>query len=260
MKGYTLQGIDFQDEDDDDSNSWTFLGSLFYCFTVVTTIGTIDSVAPKKTLILSLVRLGYGNLYPITMLGRFVTIIYGLLGIPLTLYYLAEVGKLLTLVMKWLLRKKWPDYDSSEDFNFGPCIAVGMTLLYLLLGGVLFDLLEEDWGLIEGTYFSFISFSTIGFGDLVPEGQGYMLLLMLYCLSALSLCSMCFVVIQNAAENFLVEKQEMLTKWWKEKRRKRAEAQAKKDDGRKISLRGNRPHKITEEEEVEDSEILDEEM
>ena len=37
LKDFILKGIDMQEDEPD--NPWTFIGSFFYCFTVVTTIG-----------------------------------------------------------------------------------------------------------------------------------------------------------------------------------------------------------------------------
>ncbi|CAL4120375.1 unnamed protein product [Meganyctiphanes norvegica] len=62
---------------------WTFAGAFLYSLTVITTIG-------------------YGSVAPQTMLGRIVTIIYALLGIPLMLLYLSSVGDLLSRVLKWV--------------------------------------------------------------------------------------------------------------------------------------------------------------
>jgi hypothetical protein len=38
---------------------------------------------------------------------------------------------------------------------------------YIFLGAVLFNIWEK-WGYLDGSYFCFISLSSIGFGDLVP--------------------------------------------------------------------------------------------
>ncbi|XP_076028794.1 two pore potassium channel protein sup-9-like [Oratosquilla oratoria] len=62
---------------------WTFAGSFLYSLTVITTIG-------------------YGSVAPQTILGKIVTILYALLGIPLMLLYLSSIGDLLARVFKWL--------------------------------------------------------------------------------------------------------------------------------------------------------------
>lgn len=210
LKDLFAKGVDLQDEDDD--NPWTLLGSVFYCFTVVTTIG-------------------YGNIYPTTTLGRLATVAYGLVGIPLCLIYLTEIGNWTVKKLKQILAKRWPEMDGeSGEFDFTLGLGLSLTLLYLFLGGILFDVLEEDWDLIDGLYFSFVSFSTIGFGDLVPERQGWMLLLMLYSFSALSLVASCLTLIQNSLEAQLEARKEQLAAAFNNWRERRATAAYKKTD------------------------------
>lgn len=73
-------------------------------------------------------------------------------------------------------------------------------------GGLLFSIWEADWGYLEGSYFCFISLSTIGFGDLVPgnavvSGQGgsqeRLIICSLYLLVGLALIVMCFNLMQE---------------------------------------------------------------
>lgn len=45
-----------------------------------------------------------------------------------------------------------------------------LVLLLMLFVGAFLYLQEEQWNFLEGVYFCFITFSTIGFGDLVPNG------------------------------------------------------------------------------------------
>lgn len=58
------------------SRQWSFSSAFLYCLTVITTIG-------------------YGHLTPRTTLGKITTIIYTLIGMPLFLLYLSNVGELL---------------------------------------------------------------------------------------------------------------------------------------------------------------------
>ncbi|XP_018564691.1 uncharacterized protein LOC108906033 [Anoplophora glabripennis] len=63
--------------------SWSFLNGVVYALTVITTIG-------------------YGHLFPKTITGRALTIVYALIGIPLFLIALTDFGKLFTRGIKFL--------------------------------------------------------------------------------------------------------------------------------------------------------------
>ncbi|KAK2160908.1 hypothetical protein LSH36_125g05009 [Paralvinella palmiformis] len=79
---------------------------------------------------------------------------------------------------------------------------------YILSGAVLFTLWEKDWDYLEGSYFCFITLSTIGFGDFVPgttqdswNNQQKLVLCAMYLIIGLSLIAMCFDLMQEEARN-----------------------------------------------------------
>ncbi|KAL7873682.1 hypothetical protein AOLI_G00127530 [Acnodon oligacanthus] len=55
---------------------WHFYGSLFFCCTVFTTVG-------------------YGEIYPVTLTGKVACILYAMVGIPLMLLVISDVGDIL---------------------------------------------------------------------------------------------------------------------------------------------------------------------
>ena len=74
------------------------------------------------------------------------------------------------------------------------------------MGALVFTLWEEDWDYLIGSYFCFITLSTIGFGDFVPgtsqeawDSQGKLIFCALYLVFGLALIAMCFDLMQEEA-------------------------------------------------------------
>ncbi|XP_016067595.1 PREDICTED: potassium channel subfamily K member 18 [Miniopterus natalensis] len=62
------------------SADWSFLSSLFFCCTVISTVG-------------------YSHVYPVTRLGKYLCMLYALFGIPLMVLVLADTGDILATVL-----------------------------------------------------------------------------------------------------------------------------------------------------------------
>ncbi|XP_066951194.1 TWiK family of potassium channels protein 7-like [Macrobrachium rosenbergii] len=199
---------------------WTFPKTLLF---TVTSIGTI----------------GYGHIAPKTITGRLFTIMYNVVGIPLHLVFLANIGDFLADAFKYIYsrlccrwcrwrrrvsekkkkenppgsRDLWKDEVGTESYmptnTVDVPIVVNLCLVgsYLVMGGFLFGW-WEGWDLITAIYFTFITLSTIGFGDYVP-GNSFsddtdavtatlkMLATVLFCFFGMSLLSMCINLMQE---------------------------------------------------------------
>ncbi|XP_032168753.1 potassium channel subfamily K member 18 [Mustela erminea] len=59
---------------------WSFLSSLFFCCTVISTVG-------------------YGHIYPVTRLGKYLCMLYALFGIPLMFLVLTDMGDILATLL-----------------------------------------------------------------------------------------------------------------------------------------------------------------
>ena len=191
--------------------SWTYSKALLFTITIMTTIG-------------------YGNIFPTTNTGRMFCIVYALVGIPLLLVFMANVGDLLGATLKWIYsrvccawcratRKKNQmmnrDYseelyelnDRTEIVEIPIIICLILIVGFLFIGAFVFSS-WEGWSLGTAFYFCFISLTTIGFGDKVPlksflhydEGAEpfmKMVFTLAYIIFGIALVSMCIQLMQE---------------------------------------------------------------
>ncbi|XP_045466129.1 TWiK family of potassium channels protein 7-like [Harmonia axyridis] len=168
------------------AHKWSFSSSFLYSLTLITTIG-------------------YGPVSPKTSWGKLVTILYALVGIPLMLLYLSTTGDVLAKSFRRLYGKicgrnlrKLP-CSCADMVRVPVTLCVVILLTYICSGAILFSRLE-DWSLLEGSYFCFVSLGTIGFGDLLPGKNTEEISLCAcsaYILTGLALVAMCFSLVQD---------------------------------------------------------------
>ncbi|XP_068207379.1 LOW QUALITY PROTEIN: TWiK family of potassium channels protein 7-like [Palaemon carinicauda] len=199
-----------------------------------------DWTFPKSLLftVTSMAAIGYGHISPKTITGRLFTILYNVIGIPLLLVFLANIGDFLANSFKYIYsrlccrwcrwrrrvsekkkkqkpesRELWKDDVGYESYmptgRVDVPIVVNLCVVtaYLVMGGFLFGWWEE-WDLITAIYFTFITLTTIGFGDYVP-GNAFldasdalkaalkMLATVIFCLFGMSVLSMCINLMQE---------------------------------------------------------------
>eukprot|EP00111_Clytia_hemisphaerica_P008598 TCONS_00025146-protein len=147
-----------------ESESWTVTNAVFFASTVVTTIG-------------------YGNMAPVTTGGRWFCVFYAIVGVPLTVMLLALVGKIISkyinhlcnFIVKTLREYLYSKYEYEQvDEGTELRAPVWLALLFMLLVTSIFALMfmkMEQWSFSKSLYFIFITFTTIGFGDIVPHND-----------------------------------------------------------------------------------------
>lgn len=59
-------------------------------------------------------------------------------------------------------------FEVDDEFNLPISVAITILLIYIFVGATIYWTWEE-WTFFESFYFVFISMSTIGFGDFVPQ-------------------------------------------------------------------------------------------
>ncbi|KAM7420587.1 hypothetical protein PAMA_015017 [Pampus argenteus] len=129
--------------------TWDWANSVIFAATIVTTIG-------------------YGNVAPKTKGGRVFCILYGLCGIPLCLVWISELGSFFGDRAKRLSQVLIRKGISVKKVQF-TCTAVFLLwglLVHLVIPPFVF-MSVEGWSYLEGLYFSFITLTTVGFGDYV---------------------------------------------------------------------------------------------
>ena len=90
--------------------------------------------------------------------------------------------------------------DQFDEFNLPPIIAIFISVAYILLGAALYCQ-WEDWTYFEAFYFIFVSISTIGFGDVLPEHPKYFMASSIYVLLGLSLVAMVINVVMEVVSS-----------------------------------------------------------
>ncbi|KAK0146915.1 Potassium channel subfamily K member 18 [Merluccius polli] len=263
---------------------WDFFGSMFFCCTVFTTVG-------------------YGEIYPVTLLGKVTCVLYAMVGIPLMLLVISDVGDVLAVMLssayrrihklgKALCYRSWSpskarekaggeSHRTLEDGTFvfsrdvvarqpmdicqvlqsqadvkqklkqlssnkeifekilarenflpqGPLLrslscpeldrmppppkgyaiwdfsGIGanmdsldvpfvlillVVVAYILLGGLILPLWETDFRGFDPYYFCFITLTTIGFGDIVPQHPKFFMITSLFIITGMAIMSMAF--------------------------------------------------------------------
>ena len=131
---------------------WSYMNSFYFVGNIVTTIG-------------------YGHMVPETTWGRLFCIVYALFGIPLTALMLRSVGNRITewiiAMIKQFDRRVYNRETENAELK-SAVIAFGLLWLIILLPAIAISKIETNWDYMGSVYYCFITFSTIGFGDLVP--------------------------------------------------------------------------------------------
>lgn len=83
----------------------------------------------------------------------------------------------------------------DDEFNLPISLASVVLVSYILIGAFVYTL-WEDWTYFEAFYFVFVSMSTIGFGDFVPNHPIFMMCSIIYLVFGLALTSMFINVVQ----------------------------------------------------------------
>jgi hypothetical protein len=124
--------------------AWSFPGSFFFCLEVVTTIG-------------------YGNYVPVTPAGRTFTVFFAVFGIAFFLF-----ANLTTCVWLegWVFR--YIQRRLPVRTTLFTCVINALVCCAWLAIMAAYFSAYEGWSFADSVYLSFVTITTIGFGDMAP--------------------------------------------------------------------------------------------
>uniref|UniRef100_A0A7E4UVW6 Ion_trans_2 domain-containing protein n=1 Tax=Panagrellus redivivus TaxID=6233 RepID=A0A7E4UVW6_PANRE len=173
-----------------------FTGAAFYSISVVTTVG-------------------YGDIIMETPIGRIVTMFYAIVGIPLYIAFISDLGDILGARIVWLgkqlkngilrLRKRRPlthEERSKNPHSYYRYGLVGFFLaVLLLLTSVMVQVVENYWGkhwsYLETLHFVFSTVTLVGFGDFVATHEAFIFIYLPFLIVGQTLVALCFYFSQR---------------------------------------------------------------
>ncbi|KAJ6645514.1 Open rectifier potassium channel protein 1 [Pseudolycoriella hygida] len=140
---------------------WTFFHSFWFSFITCSTVG-------------------YGNSSPHDQPGQAFLIFFALIGLPVNGFVLAYLGAFFSKTFTGIYNR-YKGHESSETDGDDPTKKYGLfgkIAMFLIPGIAFFIFLPaclfsyfEDWPYVRSVYYSFVTLTTIGFGDFVPTFQ-----------------------------------------------------------------------------------------
>ena len=153
--------------------------------------------------------IGYGTLAPSTSAGQIIFIFYAIIGIPIALVFLSQIGIIIDGWLNHALKPVERRWGASIAHTLGVVILfLTATVVLVLIPGLVFTNIET-WNYGESVYYTVVTLTTVGFGDFVPglssdvnEGviSVYKILSTLWLWIGLAVVSALISVVQDAIE------------------------------------------------------------
>ncbi|XP_072126245.1 potassium channel subfamily K member 6-like [Mobula birostris] len=147
---------------------WDFASAFFFASTLVTTVG-------------------YGHTTPLSSGGKAFSIIFALVGVPLTMLFLTVLVQRLMLYLTMqpirLCQERLGYTRQQVTWIHLLVLTLVVLITFFIIPSAIFSTIEVGWSFADAFYFCFISLTTIGLGDFVPAEQSNQRLRPLYKIS-----------------------------------------------------------------------------
>lgn len=87
--------------------------------------------------------------------------------------------------------------ESMDKLNVPLLLILVVVFAYILFGGLILPLWETEFDTFDAYYFCFITLTTIGFGDIVPNHPKYFMLTFVFIIMGMAIMSMAFKLGQS---------------------------------------------------------------
>lgn len=118
----------------------------------------------------SVVLVGYGNLTPKTKLGQGLTILFCLIGLPMSTLAFKTAGELIAAGIKQavvITETRCLKREEPAHLQMKTLLSTILATIVLLLLATVSTIFLEKWSFVESLYAWFTALTTIGFGDYI---------------------------------------------------------------------------------------------
>uniref|UniRef100_A0A0K0DJU4 Ion_trans_2 domain-containing protein n=1 Tax=Angiostrongylus cantonensis TaxID=6313 RepID=A0A0K0DJU4_ANGCA len=90
------------------------------------------------------------------------------------------------------------DVDVEDNTTTEGLVLFIAFVIYIIVGSLVIAAYEPNMNFFEAIYFNFVTLTTIGLGDLVPQSDTYLVITLIYCAIGLALTTIAIEIAADA--------------------------------------------------------------